>query len=162
VKVGEWNCQSRAETSFATRYPNTCSAARASLTYKLDFVVELFRHTRIDGIEGAGDARRLLVEPQLLLGRFDPQSGRLFGMFAVVHPDRQIFARPLQRCEQPRLIQRKLRLAIRELLPHSLERRLAALNQAHHRGKSEPIERDHATVLQRAQAGATSIGLVAQ
>src|SRR5229473_1977415 len=32
VNVGEWNCQSRAETSFATKYPNTCDLAWSAVT----------------------------------------------------------------------------------------------------------------------------------
>ena len=67
---------------------------------EFDFIIQTLGHPRVDVVEGPGDARRLLVEPELLFGRRNAKSGRLLDVLFVVHPDREIFARSFDRRKQ--------------------------------------------------------------
>ena len=68
---------------------------------QLDLVDWFLGYARRDTVERTGDARRLLIEPGLLLRRRDADPLGPLSVFLVVYANRKILARPFDRREQP-------------------------------------------------------------
>ena len=129
-------------------------ARRADDDAELDLIVEPLGHPRLDGIVGAADAGRLLIKPDLVRRTRDPQPIGFLRMLAVIHANRQIFARPFDRSEKAHAVEGKPLCRLRGGLARSGKRVIAAVDDRQHGriGIRQRVERGDAVIQQNAKS----------
>ena len=118
---------------------------------QLDLVIELLGDARLDVVIRPGKAGRLLVEPHLVRRALDAELVGFLQMLRVVHPDREILGRSLDRRKQVHVGERRPRLGGIGEGADLLQRLGTALDDAQHGRETRPVQSDHAIVLDRAE-----------